>query len=338
MPKKKLGVAVIGAGWVAGEHIEAYLKNPHVELKCVHSRFQSELDEKKARFGLTCDLWVDRLEELLQRDDIDIVSICTINFLHAEQAIMAAEHGKHLLIEKPICITLDELKAIKEAVKKAGVIANSGYVLRWNPLLQTAKRLVDKGDLGKLWYVACDYWHELVGEWKTKIKTAGSAWLMGGSHAIDAVRWMMADDPVVEITAYGQRPFRRKDYEYDPNAAMLMKFKSGTISKVAVSVECKMPYVFNLEVLGTKGALRNDKLWCDRFEGQTDWITIPTILPDSADVTHHPFQGEINYLVDCVRKNKPSMLHVDDSGMTHEICFAAEISAKEGCPVKLPLL
>ncbi len=338
MAKKKLGAAVIGAGWVAGEHIQAYLNNPYVELRCVHSRFQHELDEKKERFGLTCDLWVNRLEELMQRDDIDIVSICTINFLHAEQAIMAAEHGKHMLIEKPICVTLDELKAIQKAVKKAGVIANSGYVLRWNPLLQTAKRLVDKGDLGKLWYVACDYWHELIGEWKTKIKTAGSAWLMGGSHAIDAVRWMLEGDDVVEVFAYGQRPFRRKDYEYDPNAAMLMKFKSGAIAKVAVSVECNMPYVFNLEVMGTKGALRNDQLWCERFEGQTDWITIPTILPDSADVSHHPFQGEIDYLVDCVRRNKPSMLHVSDSGLTHEICFAAEISAKEGRPVKLPLL
>ena len=146
--KKKLGAAVIGAGWVAGEHIRAYLNNPHVELKCVHSRFQWELDQKKERFGLTCDLWVNRLDELLAREDIDIVSLCTINFLHAEQAIAAAEAGKHILIEKPICITLEELKAIKADVKKAGGFANSGHVQRWNPLSQTIKNRVDKGDSG----------------------------------------------------------------------------------------------------------------------------------------------------------------------------------------------
>ena len=337
MAKKKVGVGVIGAGWVAGQHIEAYLNNPHVELKCLHSRFQWELDEKKERFGLTCDLWVDRLAEMLAREDIDIVSICTINFLHAEQAVMAAEAGKHMLIEKPICCSIDELKAIKKAVKKAGVIANSGYVLRWNPLIQIVHNLVSKGDLGKITYAACDYWHELIGEWKTKKATAGSAWLMGGSHAIDAIRWMMGDDEVLEVSSYSTPAMRRKEFDYDPSGALLMKFKSGAVGKAAVSVECNMPYVFNLELIGTKGAVRNNKLWCERMAGQTDWVEIPTILPDSADVAHHPFQGEIDYLVDCVRKNKPSMLHVEDSGITHEICFAAEKSAAQGCPVKLPL-
>ena len=161
---------------------------------------------------------------------------------------------------------------------------------------------------------------------------------MGGSHAIDAVRWMMGDDEVVEVSAYGTDPWIRKDYEYNPNAVMIMKFKSGAIGKTAVSVECNMPYVFNIELMGTKGAIRNNELWSDRFVGQTDWIKIPTVLPDSADVEHHPFQGEIDHFVDCVRRNKRSHLDVADSGTTHEICFAAEISAKAGRPVKLHLL
>jgi predicted dehydrogenase len=72
--------------------------------------------------------------------------------------------------------------------------------------------------------------------------------------------------------------------------------------------------------------------------GQTDFATIPTILPDSGDVTHHPFQGEIDHLVDCILNDKESFVNVEDSVKVHEICLAAEISAREGGSVKLPLL
>ena len=72
--------------------------------------------------------------------------------------------------------------------------------------------------------------------------------------------------------------------------------------------------------------------------GQTDFATIPTILPDSGDVTHHPFQGEIDHLVDCILNDKESSANVEDGVKTHEICLAAEISAREGGSVKLPLL
>ena len=76
---KKLGVLVRGAGWVSGEHIKAYMAHPNVDLKVVDSRFQSELDEKKSTHGLDCELTVDQYEEHLKRDDIDLVSICTIS-------------------------------------------------------------------------------------------------------------------------------------------------------------------------------------------------------------------------------------------------------------------
>ena len=230
----KLRAAVQGAGWVSGEHIRSYLANPDVELKVVNSRLQSELDAQKARFGLTCDLTVDGYEDLLARDDIDVVSICTINSLHAPEAIQAAKAGKHVFIEKPICTTLDGLRALRDAIHEAGVKSMAGFVARYYPLNRAIKSLVDQGLIGKIIYGCVDYWHEIKGDWKVRPETAGNAWLMGGCHAIDAIRWYMADEgPIVEVHAYACPPRRRTDYGYAPTMILNCKFDSGAVGRCA---------------------------------------------------------------------------------------------------------
>jgi predicted dehydrogenase len=71
--------------------------------------------------------------------------------------------------------------------------------------------------------------------------------------------------------------------------------------------------------------------------GQRGWATIPTILPDSGDVSHHPFKDQANHFVDCILNGRESLCNLEDAALTHEICFASEISAREGRPVTLPL-
>jgi predicted dehydrogenase len=109
------------------------------------------------------------------------------------------------------------------------------------------------------------------------------------------------------------------------------------MAKVASSVECVMPYVFSIHLLGDQGTIRNNQVFSKRWVGQKGWATIPTILPDSGDVTHHPFRDEINHFVDCISKECESHANLDDAALTHEICFASEISAREKRPVSLPL-
>jgi predicted dehydrogenase len=98
-----------------------------------------------------------------------------------------------------------------------------------------------------------------------------------------------------------------------------------------------MPYVFNIELLGDQGTIRNNQVFSKRWVGQKGWATIPTILPDSGDVTHHPFRDEINHFVDCILNGRESHANLEDAALTHEICFASEISAHERRPVPLPL-
>ena len=161
--------------------------------------------------------------------------------------------------------------------------------------------------------------------------------LFGGCHAVDAIRWFVGSE-VTEVTAYSTRG-HRQDFEYDPSIVAIMKFENGGIGKVGSSFEIDMPYVFNVFVHGSKGVVRNDKLYSiEKFPGQKDFMTIPTIMPDSGDVTHHPFQGEIDHLVDCILKDEESHVNLEDAVKTHELVLAIDMSAAEGRAVKLPLL
>ena len=89
--------------------------------------------------------------------------------------------------------------------------------------------------------------------------------------------------------------------------------------------------------MGDEGTIRNNQVFSKRWVGQKRWATIPTILPDSGDVAHYPFQEEVNHFVDCILHNRESHANLEDAALTHEICFASEISSREGRSVSLPL-
>jgi predicted dehydrogenase len=107
---------------------------------------------------------------------------------------------------------------------------------------------------------------------------------------------------------------------------------------VSACTEQWMPYVFNIELFGVDGAIRGNRFYSHKLPGATGFVEIPTILPDSGDVAHHPFQGEIDHFVDCIRSGQESHVSLADAVNTHEACFAADQSAaQDGAPVPLPL-
>jgi len=119
----------------------------------------------------------------------------------------------------------------------------------------------------------------------------------------------------------------------------VLKFRGGIIGKTSVLLDCQMPYSFNIDLAGTEGTLRDDRLWSKKLlPAQTDWATLPTLLPNSGDVHHHPFDAQINELVDCILQGRESHCNVADAYKTHELCMAIDRSIAEGGrPVKLPL-
>ena len=364
MSEEQLGVLVHGAGWVSGEHVKAYQNNPHTRVVAV-SDLTLEIVKRRAKeSGLkNIGMYTD-LDQALNHKGVDIVSICTPQHVHAEHTIKTAEAGKHIVIEKPIAISLDQMRAMREAVRKAGVRTVVSFVQRWGPLFETLKALIADDALGKIYYVETDYQSNIASWWSgyedaRKKETGVCAALVAGCHALDAARWFAGQERekaarVTEVFAYcgGWRKGADREYnyytgtwsdgkpplEYEGLETILMKFDTGAVGKVSINFDSIMPYVFPIEIFGDKGSVKGNRLWSHKFPGQKGWVEIPTILPDTADVTHHPFQGEIDHFVDCILNDRESHCNLEDAIHSHEIAFAAQKCYETGQPVALPLI
>ena len=366
LPDKKLGVLVHGAGWVSGPHIKAFMHNPNTRVVAISSRKRASAQARADEAGLKDVKIYDDFDKALKNPDVDIVSICTPQHIHLENVVAAAKAGKHMVIEKPVANSLADIKKERDAVRKAKVRTVVSFVLRWNPLFENIKHMIAEGSLGNVYDVECDYQHHYGSFYKSYVETGTaelgvSAFLVGGCHALDAIRWFAghkefeAADPV-EVFGYkgGWRkgkPIQYNPYEfrwernvgkplgYDDFEVAMVKFSNGAFGKTAVHFGSVMPYMFPIQIFGDRGTIKDNRVWSPTaFPGARDWVSIPTVMPDSADVKHHPFQGEMDHFIDCILQGKESHCNLEDAVKTHEIIFGVMKSYQTGKPVRLPLL
>lgn len=335
MRQGELGVAIHGVGDVARAHAASWLKLPQVRIVSVTSRNRASAQQLAEQFQLDCHVG-DDYQAVLENSEVDIVNISGPNHVHAEQGIAAARAGKHLMMEKPMCLSNEENRALRDAVAAAGVKSVVSFVLRWNPLFDNLKSLLTKNAIGRLFYIEVDYWHGISGwyrgmSWAQKKVSGGSTMLFGGCHAVDAIRYFAAEE-VTEVMAYANNV--RRNFEYEANVVAILKFVSGAVGKTSALFDAEMPYTFNIDLAGTDGTLRDNRLWSKSLlPGQRGWTTMNTVMPDSAAVDHHPFDAQMAHLVDCIRQDRESHCNIADAFHTHQICLAIDQSITEGRPV-----
>jgi predicted dehydrogenase len=339
MGKHRAGL--FGVGYVAGEYIKALNNNNLSEVVAVVGRDRKTTQRRIAEMEMKCDV-LDQYSDLLDREDISVVVITSPHFLHASEAIAAAQAGKHLIVEKPIGMTYKEVQEVSEAVKTAGVKFQTGFVLRWYPYSLNVRQMIDDGLLGEIFYLEVDYFHELGPWWNgftwgvNEIRGGPSAPLVGGIHAVDGLRWF-AGDEAVKVFAH-QTWGHRRDFEYAPSYIANVKFKNGAIGKTSCSYEIESPYMMNFILHGTKGSIVNDRFYLKKsFPGQTGWQRFETIMPDSGAVSHHPFQSLVDDFIEALENDGETELNIETTLKTHELCFAIEKSMETGAVVTLPL-
>ena len=361
-----LGVGISGIGWCAAEHIKAFRRNPHARIVLLHGRDEERARKKLAGYGADVSdaRFTKRYEDLLDSDEIDIVSITTPNHLHAEQAVAAARAGKHLVVEKPTGLNVRELVRIRDAVRRARVRTIVSFELHYNPYLRFVHWLRASGRLGRIRFARVQYLSRVTDwyagwNWVRKRKTGGSHLLAAGCHAVDALRWCSGLE-AEEVSAYHAR--FTQGYEWPTTIEVNVKLERGALGHVTSSTDFMLPYTFGVELMGDRATVRDDlvcgkdepvdleelraaspfpdvKLSEGRYGSESPAIRIEARMPDSADVSHHPFQGEMDELVDAVRKGRETHLSVFDAQKTMELCLAADLSAaKGGRPVRLPLI
>lgn len=333
---RTLGVGIIGCGWVAGEYIRAFHRDPRSAIRALVSRNPANAQRYRDMHGLDCRIETDA-STMLQMSDVDIVVVSVPHDMHTKYVVAAAEAGKHVIIEKPVAITLEGLQKQRQAVKANGVKTLVSFVLHWNPLLMTVDRLIDQNAFGDIFMVEVDYMHRIwmtpKEKWLGSRKQSGTAILTGGCHAVDALRWF-ARSEAEEVCAYQVKT--TNPIEYPGTISVNVKFKDGKVGRTTTMFDAQMPYRFNLGVYGTEGSIRNDQLFAPKlFPGQNDFLKIPCVLPDSGDVAHHPFQGEASHFLDCIIDDTRPFPDLEDAARTQAVCFAADISAESGKPVKI---
>jgi predicted dehydrogenase len=362
----KLGVGVSGIGWCGAQHITAFLKNPRTAVTWLHGRDAGRVRAALQQYGIDLpDARITtRYEDLLEAPDVDIVSITTPNHLHADQAVAAARAGKHIVLEKPTGLDAAELIRIRDAVRAAGVRTIVSFELHYNPFLRFARWLRESGRLGTLRFARTQYLSNVTDwypgwDWVRTRESGRSHLLAAGCHGVDALRWCSGLE-VEEVSAFHTR--FTAGYEWPTSIVVNAKLKGGALGHVTSSTDFMLPYNFEVELMGDEATLRQNLI--QTLKGAPDLrdlqaanpiagvslveavdllgrpaIRIETAFPGSADVSHHPFQGEMDELVECVLEGRDTTIDVFDAQVTMEVCLAADQSAeKGGAPVALPLI
>ena len=340
MSEHKYGVGLIGAGWVAAEYVKVFRDHPLTEIVGIYNRTPGKASRLLASHDVSGTEY-DTLDQFFADDRIQIVVSCTHPHLRAEHCTRAAQTGRHIVIEKPVGIAPEETAQIREAVAKAGVKTVTSFVLRWNPQFLTVRQLIQDGVLGDLLYGEADYWHAArrtqAGSPYVQKRFVGSAFLTGGCHAVDMLRYLGGE--VIEVAAFAAGPRLNLAYDFPPVAVASLKFANGAVGKLSALLEGDTPYNFNCRLFGTNGSIQNNRVYSSRhYPGALDYWEFPTITPNSGDVSHHPFQGEIDHFIECIGNDEESHASIYDSFKSMAICYAIdESAAKGGQPVKVAL-
>ncbi|HPM87991.1 MAG TPA: Gfo/Idh/MocA family oxidoreductase [Bacteroidales bacterium] len=333
---KKFNVGIIGYSWAAGAHIEAINKTSLGQVTAICSSRNLDPQEIKARHGGTINLYTD-LNKMLADKTINVVSICSYPSDHAKQAIAAAGAGKHIIIEKPLALSWEDCLAVNSAVKKAGVRTCICFECRFSSQLTVIKSVIDQGLLGKIHYGEVDYYHG-VGPWYGQFRwnirkdTAGSSLLSAGCHALDALLLCMGND-FESVSSYSARSENAdfSKYEYPTTSVTIIKFRNGTVGKVASVIDCFQPYYFHFHLVGSEGSLLDNKFYSTRIKGlnKNKWNELSMKLLDSGDVSDHPYQAQFEAFFNAIEANTEMPLtSIDDALKTHEVIFAADKSAE----------
>ncbi|MBE0652424.1 MAG: Gfo/Idh/MocA family oxidoreductase, partial [Bacteroidales bacterium] len=288
--------------------------------------------ELSAKHGGKITCYTD-LSKMLSDPDLHIVSICSYPAEHANQAIMSARAGKHLIIEKPLALSWADCMAIKLAVEEAGVKTCVCFECRFSSQLLTTKAIIDSGMLGTIHYGEIDYYHGIgpwYGQfrWNIKKDAAGSSLLSAGCHALDALVLCMGHE-VDNVSSFATNSSNKDfaKYEYPTTSVSIIKFKNGSVGKVASVIDCLQPYYFHIHLVGSEGSLLDNKFYSTKMGGlnKGKWSELSMKMLDSGDVSDHPYQTQFEAFFRALADGKDMPLtSLADALHTHEVIFRAD--------------
>ena len=358
---EKLRIGIIGTGGIAHAHASSYKAFDDVEVVAGADIIPGKARKFLDSFGWTEAAAYESCEELCRRDDIDAVSICTYNSQHAVCAIMALESGKHVLLEKPMCVTLEEGLAIMRAEKKSGKILTIGFQPRYNNNCRKIKRIVESGELGKVYYV------QIGGSRRRGIP--GSTFIekdkavfgaIGdlGCYSLDLSLNSIGYPKPLSVSAYtsdyfGKNPkyYEESDrFSVDDFSAAFIRLEGDIILDYRMAWAMHMDICSDFVILGTDAGLKAtaphpNPLWGSIIDGSISGLYLmhdqcgePVTTPLSLEATNYNiFQMKVRDFVDAVKEHRPAPIPTSQIIYNQAIIDAMLISAREKEEIKIEI-
>ena len=344
---ERVKVGIIGAGFIGQLHAEALARVPNAEVVAVASPSAGRGEALAAAWGIPRHYTDYR--DLLQRDDLDLVTLGVPNDLHAPVTIAAAAAGKHVVVEKPLCLTLEDADAMIGACREAGVKLMYAEELCFAPKYVRAKRLVEEGALGDVFLVKQSEEHfGPHADWFWDVNHSGGGVLLDmGCHSIAFCRWIFGNRPIATVSATLGTFVHGEKTRGEDHAVCVLTFEGGGIGLCENSWAKGGGVDDRAELYGTRGNTRADLLRgsslttysdagygyaVEKAETTTGWTF--TMYEES---WNYGFPQEFAHFVDCVANDTEPMLTGEDGRVVLEAIYAAYQSAGTGQAVALPM-
>ncbi|PSL07591.1 Gfo/Idh/MocA family protein [Cecembia rubra] len=302
--KEKVGIGIIGTGIITGKHIQAINLLENGQLLGLMAYSQANAKEAEQTFGTK--VYTD-LDAFLSIPGLDLVVICTPSGHHMEYALVAAKAGKHVLIEKPIEVTLEKADLIINSCKSSGVKCGVIFQNRFSQDYIKLKQAVNDGKLGKLlmgnahinWYRTEEYYNS--SNWKGTLSgDGGGAFINQGIHTIDLLLDIMGDVKMV----FGKIDSIYHTIEGEDIGAAVLNFKNGALGSITASTALYPGYPERLEIYGSLGSviLEAGKLIAWNIKGEDLQVSSPdfSIVSGSSDPMAIGFQLHLEQYRDIV--------------------------------------
>jgi predicted dehydrogenase len=328
-----LRAAVIGLG-VGERHIEGYEADPRCQVVSLCDTDPDKLVQVGARHP-GCSLTSDP-DEILADTSIDVVSIASPDRFHHAQIMAALASGKHIFIEKPLCMHDNELVDIRRAlVAQPSLKMSSNLILRRSPRFARLRQRLQAGEMGTPYYSEADYNYgrleKITGGWRGQ-QPFYSVVHGGAIHMIDLLIWLMGEKPLT-VTALGNA-IATKDtaFRFNDCVVALLKFPSQAIAKVSANFGCVFPHHHNLTVYGTKATFVHDQQGARLFTSR-DPDAAPLAITDAY---RGAAKGDMvpNFVASILDGTEPDVSASDVLDVM-AVSLAIEKSAKLEEPVKV---
>jgi myo-inositol 2-dehydrogenase / D-chiro-inositol 1-dehydrogenase len=338
-------VGIVGAGFVADIHYAAFEGwVPEAEVAAVASPHNAANFAKERGISNAYHDW----KEMYANKDIDVVVIGIPNDLHCQAVLDAAAAGKHIIIEKPLCVTLEEADQMIEACEKAGVLLMYAEELLFAPKYVRAKTLIDEGAIGEPFLAKQSEEHpgpHMPWFWDVK-RSGGGVMLDMGCHSIEYTRWVLGKPKVKSVTAFMGTYIHQGRTEGEDHSYAIIEYEGEKLAMIEDSWAKGGGVDDRCEIYGKKGHTRADLLrgsslltyseegygYAVEKAGATKGYTFTMF----EEIWNYGFPQEMQHFIKCVQGKETCIETGEDGREVLKIIYAAYQSAGEGRKISFP--